>query len=77
MLNKTLRNLKENSRVAFALQTKEGWFQFKGVASIFKEGKYFEKIKTDPSNKDYSPKSAILIEVKEIFDLDKGKKVGP
>ena len=74
MLNKTLQNLKENSLVSVAFYYGGRAFQVKGKAKIEIAGRYFEFVKNISSNKQWVPKSAIVIEVDEVWDLDSGKK---
>jgi predicted pyridoxine 5'-phosphate oxidase superfamily flavin-nucleotide-binding protein len=69
--NKTRLNLLENPRVAVAVWSKdekEG-YQFKGVAQYITSGKWKEIVDKDPDNEGLAHKAAVLIEVKEIWDL--------
>jgi predicted pyridoxine 5'-phosphate oxidase superfamily flavin-nucleotide-binding protein len=68
-MHTTIKNLKENPNVCVI----GGYFKLKGTAEIFSSGKYFDLCVKE--NKDYKVKNAILISVKEVFDLDKVKKI--
>jgi predicted pyridoxine 5'-phosphate oxidase superfamily flavin-nucleotide-binding protein len=65
----TLRNLKENPKICVVA----GYYRLKGKAKVFSSGKYFDLCVR--KNKEYKVKNAILIEAKEVFDLNGGKSV--
>jgi len=73
----TFKNLMKNNKVALVIYNpkKNYAYQFKGIAKYFSSGKYFNLVKKLPANKDFSPKGAILIKVKEIYDLNEVKRV--
>jgi len=64
-MNTTLKNLKENNKICVI----GGYFRIKGTVEIFSSGKYFDL--SVKNNKEYKVSNAILITVKEVFDLDK------
>jgi len=68
-MRNTIKNLKENPNICVI----GGYFRLKGTVEIFSSGKYFDLCVKE--NKDYEVKNAILISVKEVFDLDKVKKI--
>jgi hypothetical protein len=68
-MNNTNKNLEENPIVCVV----GGYFRVKGKVEIFSSGKYFD-ICVKKSN-GYDVKSAILINIVEIFNLDKGEKI--
>lgn len=68
-MNTTIKNLKENPRVCVI----GGYFRAKGAVQIFSSGRYFDECVK--KTKKYSVKSALLISTKEVFDLDKVKKL--
>jgi hypothetical protein len=49
------------------------YYRIDGIATIYSTGEYLDTAiqKSNPP----LPKAAILIEIKEVFDLDKGKKI--
>ncbi len=65
----TLKNLKENKRICII----SNYYRLKGSTQIFSSGKYFDLCVA--KDKDYKVKNAILIKVKEVFDLEKLKKI--
>jgi len=65
----TIKNLKENKNICVI----GGYTRLKGVAIIFSSGKYYKFCLKE--NKKYKVKNAILITVKKVFDLDKGKNI--
>ncbi len=64
-----IKNLKENPRICVI----GGYFRIKGHVEIFSSGKYFEMCVQ--KNKEYKVRNAVVIEVKEVFDLNKVKIV--
>jgi hypothetical protein len=73
LMGKSLENMKENSKVSIATFAGSGYYRINGLANIFSEGKYLE-VAIKKSNPPL-PKSAILIDIKEVVDLDKGEKI--
>lgn len=65
----TIKNLKENPKVCVV----GGYFRIKGKVKIFSSGKYFDLCAKKGGN--YVAKSAVLISIDEVFDLDKVKVV--
>ena len=68
-MTNTIKNLKENPNICVI----GGYIRLKGTVEIFSSGKYFDLCVKE--NKDYDVKNAILISAKEVFDLDKVKKI--
>jgi len=72
-MRKSLENIKENSRVSIAAIKDNEYYRIDGRATIYLKGRYLDiaiKRSSPPL-----PKAAILIDIKEVFDLDKGKKI--
>jgi predicted pyridoxine 5'-phosphate oxidase superfamily flavin-nucleotide-binding protein len=69
----TLNNLKENPQVCVISK----YFKICGIAEILLSGRLFDKCVEIVSTQDSSlvVKNAILITVKEVFDLEKVKKI--
>ena len=65
----TIKNLKQTKKICIV----SGYFRLKGSVKIFSSGKYFDLCVK--KNKEYSVKNAILVTVKEVFDLNKTKKI--
>lgn len=68
-MNNTIKNLLENKRICVV----GGYFRVRGKVNIFSSGKYFDICVKE--SKGYSVKNAILIEIDEIFDLNKREVV--
>jgi hypothetical protein len=68
-MNNTIKNLKDNKKICVI----GNYFRVKGKAEIFHVGRYFDLCVKE--NKDYRVKNAILVTVKEVFDLGKVKKI--
>lgn len=69
VMNKTLDNIKANNRVVVVAKENGEYYRIKGTASIQTEGGYFDHIykKSNPP----MPKAVIVIDIVEVFDLDK------
>ena len=74
MLGKTETNLAQNKKSSISFYYSRKAFQLKGVIESFSSGKWFDSVKSLPGNSKYSPKAALLFSVKEIWDLDSGKR---
>jgi uncharacterized pyridoxamine 5'-phosphate oxidase family protein len=69
----TLKNLKELSSVCIVAKKKGEYYRLKGKVEIFSSGKYFDLC--NKASENYPAKNAILVNIKEVFDLDKVKKI--
>lgn len=67
----TGKNLLENKKVAILAFSRDwSWcLKIEGTANYYKGGKYFDLVKKLPANKDYSPKGALVIKIKRIWEL--------
>ena len=89
-LDKTFRNLEENPRVALvfhselgkkgALRDVRGW-QIKGDAALVKSGEYYERAKEGATKRfgeeaAEKVKAAVVIRVKEIYNIATGPDAG-
>jgi uncharacterized pyridoxamine 5'-phosphate oxidase family protein len=68
-MSNTIKNLKENPYICVI----GGYLRIKGKAEISSSGKYFDICVK--KSKGYSVKNAIMINIDEVFDLDKAKLV--
>jgi len=64
-MDTTIKNLKENPYACLV----GGYFRIKGGAEIFTSGKYFDVCVK--KSEGYEVKHAILVQIEEVFDLDK------
>jgi len=73
LMGKSLENIKENNKVSIVAIKDGEYYRIDGVATIYSAGEYLDTAikRSNPP----LPKAAILIDIKEVFDLDKGKKV--
>ena len=68
LMETTINNLKNNPEVCVV----SGYFKIKGAAQIFYSGKYFDLcVAKSAAESPDKVKSAILVEIYNIFDLDK------
>ena len=65
-MNRTINNLKENNQICIIA----GYLRIRGTIEIFSSGKYFD-LCNDNGDNEHKVKNAVLIAVKEVFDLDK------
>ncbi|MFA6533710.1 MAG: pyridoxamine 5'-phosphate oxidase family protein [Patescibacteria group bacterium] len=69
----TVRNIKENPAVCVVGRKNGEYYRIKGRARLYPSGRYY-KIAAK-REQEFKVKNAIVIEIKEVFDLDKGQKV--
>lgn len=72
-MKRSLENIKGNSKVSIVAIKCDEYYRINGMPTIYSGGKYLE-IAIKRSNPPL-PKAAILVDIKEVFDLDKGKKI--
>jgi predicted pyridoxine 5'-phosphate oxidase superfamily flavin-nucleotide-binding protein len=72
-MGKSLENIRENNKVSIATFENNAYYRIDGIATIYAEGKYLETAvrKSNPP----LPKGAIVVDIKEVFDLDKREKI--
>ncbi|PIP15056.1 hypothetical protein COY13_01295 [Candidatus Roizmanbacteria bacterium CG_4_10_14_0_2_um_filter_36_35] len=73
LMKKTLENIKKNNKVSLVTKYDKNYYRIEGEAKIYPSGKYFDIAYSKSSPP--MPKSAILIEINEVFDLDKQEKI--
>lgn len=73
LMNKSLKNIKENNQVSIVSLMEGGHYRIDGLATVFSNGDYLNTAikRSNPP----LPKAAILIKIKEVMDLDKGQKI--
>ena len=69
VMNKTLENVRSNYRVVIVPKDNGEYYRIKGTASIQTEGDYFDYVYKN--SKPPMPKAVIVIDIIEVFDLDK------
>jgi uncharacterized pyridoxamine 5'-phosphate oxidase family protein len=67
----TLANLKKDNRISVVAMNSGKYLRLKGTAELHDSGKIFEIAKKRNEGTKFGVKCAIVIEPKEIFDLDK------
>ncbi len=76
-MHKTLKNIKENPNVSLATSDcRDHPFQYKGIAEYHTEGKWFEIAKEIDKQFEKVPKGAVVIKIKEIYNLKSGEDAG-
>jgi hypothetical protein len=68
-MTNTIKNLQENPAICII----GGYWRLRGTIKIYQSGKYFDMCAQKSDS--YKVKSAILIFIKEVFDLDKQKVI--
>lgn len=73
LMKKSLENIRENNKVSIVAFKDKEYYRIEGVATIYSAGEYLDTAieKSNPP----LPKAAILIDIKEVFDLDRGRKI--
>jgi len=73
-MSATLENLKKTKKICIVPRNnKEGYYRLKGSVEIFDSGKYLNLC--NDSDKQFPTKSAIVVSIEEVFDLDNLKKI--
>jgi len=68
-MDTTIKNIRENDKVCFV----GGYFKVRGRARLFTSGEYFDLCIKRIAN--FKVKTAILVEIKEVIDLENVKKI--
>ncbi len=69
----SLKNIEKNNKVSIAVKYNNEYYRISGFAKIYSFGKYLKVVLK--RSKSPLPKKAIVISIKEVFDLDKIKKI--
>lgn len=69
----SLKNILQNSQVSVVTKFNGYYFGIDGEAEIYSSGKYFDAVLE--RNPNPLPKQALIVKIKEVFDLDKVKKI--
>lgn len=73
MMGRTLKNLRENARICVYAKSGKRYRRLAGTVKLFTTGKLFDiAVKRTPG---YKVKTVIVVTAKEVFDLDKCKKI--
>ena len=70
---KTLKNILSNSAVCIVAKDNGEYYRINGTAKVYSFGKYFKVGKK--RNKGPVVKKVITVSIKEVFDLDKVRKI--
>lgn len=77
-MNKTLRNLEENPKVALSYWGEKGGFQIKGTVTIHRGDKIFEDdvawVKS--MRPTLNPKSALVVKITDVYSIKPGPDAG-
>ncbi len=72
-MNKTIKNLKDNNKICIFAKKDGLYYRISGEVEIFNSGELYDLCVAN--DKEYPAKNAILVSVKEVFDLDKVERV--
>ena len=72
-MSTTLTNLKESKQACIVSKNKGEYYKIIGSVELFNSGKYFELC--NQSDKQFPTKNAVVVTIKEVFDLDKVKRI--
>lgn len=73
MMNRTIKNLAENNRICVYAKSGKQYRRLAGTVKLFTAGKLFDLAVKRTSG--YTVKTVIVVTAKEVFDLDKCKKI--
>ncbi|MCD1294417.1 flavin-nucleotide-binding protein [Methanocella sp. CWC-04] len=77
-MNKTMKNLEQNQKVAISYWGEKGGYQIKGVAVVHKDDDVFKEdvewIKSVMPK--LTPKSAVVIRITEVYSIKPGTEAG-
>ena len=73
MMKTTLKNMRENNKISIFSKDNGEYYCISGTVEIQPSGKYFD-LATKKSNPPL-PKNVLVIDIKEVFDLDKAEKI--
>jgi predicted pyridoxine 5'-phosphate oxidase superfamily flavin-nucleotide-binding protein len=74
-MNKTRKNLLQNNKISVVCGAGEEWYQLKGTAKYLPKGKWKNIVKAMSENKGLAAKAAVLITIKEGYNLGNCKKI--
>jgi general stress protein 26 len=69
----TLKNISNNESVCVVAKDRNEYYRINGIAKIFRNGKFYELGKK--RNIGPAVRCVIAIKIKQVFDLDKVKKI--
>jgi len=72
-MSHTIRNIKANPAVCIVARKDGEYYRITGKAKSYASGKYF--VEAQKREKVYPVKSAIIIRIEKVFDLDKAKQL--
>jgi hypothetical protein len=72
-MKRTLRNISRNKNVCIITKYRKEYYRVSGNATVHPSGKFFDSVQR--TNKGPVAKKAIAITVKEVVDIDSGKKI--
>jgi len=73
VMKQTFSNIKTNNKVSIVAQYDKEYYRIDGRTKFYSKGKYFDAAlkRSNPP----LPRKAIVVDIKEVFDLDKLKKI--
>ena len=72
-MRQTLKNIKESKKVCIVAKNENKYYRLRGNAKIYSSGKYFNL--SVKRNNGPHVACSIVIDIKEVFDLDKVKVI--
>ena len=73
VMNRTIKNLRANPKICVYGASRGKYYRLTGAVRLVTSGKYFDWCVK--YSKGYKVRTAIIIKVKSVFDLEKMKKV--
>jgi len=74
-MKKTIENISNNANVSFVVnEVRKYPFQFKGKVKVYTKDEYYEEAKKMVEK--YTPKSALVIKINEVYSVNSKDKPG-
>jgi len=73
LMRTSIKNIRDNNLVSIVANDGETYYRIEGRAEEYSSGKYLDL--ANEKSKPPMPKTALMIEIKEVFDLSNQKKV--
>ena len=75
-MKKSFENLKHNKNISLATIDKGNYYYMaNGKSEIYSSGEYFDIAMEKSKDDNIKPHHILVVDIKEVFDLDKVKKI--
>jgi hypothetical protein len=74
-MNKSLTNLKENTKLCLVTKDDSGYYRIKGTGTLYSSGRYFDLAVERNTKGTPTPNFALVIDIESIHDVDKVRRI--